>query len=67
MVSVPLKYREEAYAELAKLHGMPVKGFLAYAEKRVAALEDEMRVRAQQESDSEVNQDLQEETKRSIK
>ncbi|MCH8913298.1 MAG: CvpA family protein [Planctomycetes bacterium] len=48
MVSVPFEYREEANAELAKLHGMPVKEFLVYASKRVAALEDELRARARQ-------------------
>ncbi len=67
MVSVPFEYREEANAELAKLHGMPVKEFLAYAAKRVAALEDEMRAQARQESDSEANQDHQVEAKQSIK
>ena len=39
---------EEANAELAKLHGMPVEEFLVYASKRVAALEDELRARARQ-------------------
>lgn len=67
MVSLPLEYREEANAELAKLHGMPVEEFLAYAAKRVATLEDEMRARARQEPDSEANQDPQEEAKLSIK
>ncbi len=67
MVSVPFEYREEANSELAKLHGMPVKGFLTYASKRVTALEEEMRARARQESDSEVNQDAREETKQSNK
>ncbi|MEE8488331.1 MAG: hypothetical protein V3S56_09180, partial [Gemmatimonadota bacterium] len=48
MVSVPFEYREEANAELGKLHGMPVKEFLVYASKRVAALEDELKARARQ-------------------
>ena len=67
MVSVPFEYREEANAELAKLHGMPVKEFLVYASKRVAALENEMRARARQEGDSEVSQDAKKETKQSNK
>ena len=49
MVSVPFEYREEANAELAKLHGMPVKEFLVYASKRVAALADRIKARARQE------------------
>ncbi len=67
MVSVPFEYREEANAELAKLHGMPIKEFLAYASRRVAALEEEMRARAQQESDSQANQDPQVKARPSIK
>ena len=49
MASVPFEYREEANAELAKLHGMPVDEFLVYASKRVAALEDQIKARARQE------------------
>ncbi len=67
MVSVPFEYREEANADLAKLHGMPVKGFVTYASKRVAALEDEMKARVWAESDSQADQELQEEAKQPLK
>ncbi len=67
MVSVPFEYREEANAELAKLHGMPVDEFLVYASKRVAALEDEIKARARPESDSQVDHDSQKEAKPLIK
>ncbi len=67
MVSVPFEYREEANAELAKLHGMPVDEFLVYASKRVAALEDEIKARARQESDLQANHDSQEEAQQLIK
>ena len=67
MVSVPFEYREEANTELAKLHGMPIKEFLVYASKQVAALEEEMRARARPEPDPQANQDPQQETKPSLK
>ncbi len=58
--SVPIEFREEANAELAKLHGMPVKEFLEYAAKRTAALEDQLDAEALQNLDSIVEQAGQE-------
>jgi hypothetical protein len=67
MISVPFEYREEANAELAKLHGMTMEEFLAYAAKRMAALDEEMGARVRRELRLDAEQDPQQEAHRSIK